>query len=156
MRGAHSTADTAVQAPPHWLRTLALLLICAAYLQGGLVKLFDFGGAVAEMQHFGIAPAEPAAIAVIALELVAPAMIVLGVWRWLAALALAAFTLAATLMANRYWDAPPEARFMLMNAFYEHLGLCGAFLLIVWEDLRARRARRDRAMLAGTKGSALQ
>ncbi|CAG2133377.1 DoxX family protein [Cupriavidus plantarum] len=125
--------------PPNWVRTLALLLICAAYLQGGLVKLFDFGGAVGEMQHFGIAPAAPAAALVIALELVAPAMIVLGFWRWLAALALGAFTLGATFMANRYWDAPPEARFMLMNAFYEHLGLCGAFLLIAWDDLRQRR-----------------
>ncbi|WP_269149101.1 hypothetical protein [Cupriavidus necator] len=33
-----------------WLRWIALLLVCAAYLQGGLVKLFDFSGVVAEMQ----------------------------------------------------------------------------------------------------------
>ena len=127
---------------PEAIRWIALLGLCAAYIQGGLNKLLDFGGAVAEMQHFGIAPAVPAAIAVIALELVAPAMIVLGVWRWLAALALAAFTLAATLMANRYWDAPPEARFMLMNAFYEHLGLAGGFVLVAWMDLRERAATR--------------
>ncbi|QET05791.1 MULTISPECIES: DoxX family protein [Cupriavidus] len=141
---------------PNWVRTLALLLICAAYLQGGLVKLFDFGGAVAEMQHFGVSPAVPAAAAVIALELVAPLMIVLGVWRWLGALALGVFTLGATFMANRYWDAPPEARFMLMNAFYEHLGLCGAFLLIAWEDLRQRKARHGAAAASDMTGSALR
>lgn len=39
------------------LRRLALLALCAAYLQGGWNKIGDFGSAVAEMQHFGLAPA---------------------------------------------------------------------------------------------------
>ena len=123
---------------PRWLHGIALLLLCAAYLQGGLVKLFDFSGAVAEMQHFALSPAVPLAAATIALELAAPAMILLGVYRWLGALALAAFTLAATFMANRFWAAPAEAQFMLMNAFFEHLGLVGGFLLVAWHDLRSR------------------
>jgi uncharacterized membrane protein YphA (DoxX/SURF4 family) len=123
---------------PRWMHWIALLLLCAAYLQGGLVKLFDFSGAVAEMQHFGLSPAVPMAAATIALELAAPAMILLGVYRWLGALALAGFTLAATFMANRFWSAPPEAQFMLMNAFFEHLGLVGGFLLVAWHDLRTR------------------
>jgi uncharacterized membrane protein YphA (DoxX/SURF4 family) len=123
---------------PRWLRWAALLLLCAAYLQGGLVKLVDFSGAVAEMQHFGLAPAAPIAAATIALELGASAMILLGLWRWLGALALAAFTLAATFLANRFWQAPPDAQFMMANAFFEHLGLIGGFLLVAWEDLRAR------------------
>lgn len=123
---------------PRWVHWIALLLLCAAYLQGGLVKLFDFSGAVAEMQHFGLSPAVPLAAATIALELVAPAMILFGVYRWLGALALAVFTLAATFMANRFWSAPPEAQFMLMNAFFEHLGLVGGFLLVAWHDLRSR------------------
>lgn len=123
---------------PRWLRWAALLLLCAAYLQGGLVKLVDFSGAVAEMQHFGLAPAAPIAAATIALELGASAMILLGLWRWLGALALAAFTLAATFLANRFWHAPPDAQFMMANAFFEHMGLIGGFLLVAWEDLRAR------------------
>ncbi|RZT36716.1 DoxX family protein [Cupriavidus agavae] len=123
---------------PRWLHWLALLLLCAAYLQGGLVKLFDFSGAVAEMQHFGLSPAVPLAAATIALELAAPAMILLGVFRWLGALALAAFTLGAMFLANRFWDAPPEAQFMMANAFFEHLGLVGGFILVAWHDLNQR------------------
>ncbi|SPC18145.1 DoxX family protein [Cupriavidus taiwanensis] len=126
---------------PRWLHWLALLLLCAAYLQGGLVKLVDFDGAIAEMQHFGLSPAVPMAIATIVLELGACAMILLGWRRWLGALALALFTLAATFVANRFWQAPPEARFMMANAFFEHLGLVGGFLLVAWHDLR-ERARR--------------
>lgn len=129
---------------PRWLHWLALLLLCAAYLQGGLVKLANFPGAIAEMQHFGLSPAVPMAIATIVLELGACAMILLGWRRWLGALALAAFTLAATFVANRFWQAPPEARFMMANAFFEHLGLVGGFLLVAWHDLR-ERARRTQA-----------
>lgn len=124
---------------PRWLHWIALLLLCAAYLQGGLVKAFDFPGAVAEMRHFGLSPAVPMAAATVALELAASAMILLGIWRWLGALALAAFTVAATLVANRFWSAPPEAQFMLANAFFEHLGLAGGLLLVALHDLRTRR-----------------
>ncbi|NOV24383.1 DoxX family protein [Cupriavidus necator] len=130
---------------PRWLHWLALLLLCAAYLQGGLVKLIDFRGAIAEMQHFGLAPAVPMAIATIVLELGASAMILLGWRRWLGALALAAFTLAATFVANRFWQAPPDVRFMMANAFFEHLGLVGGFLLVAWHDLRARPWRSQLA-----------
>src|SRR5262249_10064796 len=66
----------------HWI---ALLGLCAAYLQGGIVKATDFSGAIAEMEHFGLAPAVPLAIAVIVLELGASVMILTGFYRWLAA-----------------------------------------------------------------------
>jgi uncharacterized membrane protein YphA (DoxX/SURF4 family) len=74
------------------VRWIALLGLCAAYLQGGIVKATDFSGAIAEMEHFGRAPAAPLAVAVIALELGASVMILTGFYRWLGALALAVFT----------------------------------------------------------------
>lgn len=130
-----TTMDTTKLLAAPWVRRLALLLLCAAYLQGGLVKLFDFPGAIAEMNHFGLAPAPLFAVAVIALELGASAMILSGRLRWLGALALAAFTAAATFMANRFWELPPgHERFMLTNAFFEHWGLVGGFLLVAWLD----------------------
>src|SRR5438552_7562445 len=79
-----------------WVRWLALLGLCAAYLQGGINKAMDFNAAIAEMNHFGLSPAVPLAIGTIALELVASVMILAGWYRWLASLALAAFTLFAT------------------------------------------------------------
>jgi uncharacterized membrane protein YphA (DoxX/SURF4 family) len=121
------------------VRWSALLGLCAAYLQGGIVKLTDINGAVAEMGHFGLLPAMPFAIAVIALELVASVAILTGYCRWLGALALGAFTVGATFMANRYWELGPPERFPTENAFYEHLGLVGGFLLVAWHDLRDRR-----------------
>ncbi|HEY4317312.1 MAG TPA: DoxX family protein [Herbaspirillum sp.] len=122
----------------HWL---ALLGLCAAYLQGGIVKAVDFQGAVGEMAHFGLTPALPFAVLVIVLELGASALILTGYYRWIGALALAIFTLMATFMANRFWNAAPPERFMMENGFFEHLGLVGGFLLVAWHDLKSRGAR---------------
>jgi uncharacterized membrane protein YphA (DoxX/SURF4 family) len=116
----------------HWL---ALLLLCAAYLQGGLNKLLDFGSAVGEMQHFGLQPAAPLALLVIGGELGAAAMVLSGRLRWLGAAWLALFTVAASFIANRYWEMTGMQRFMAANSFYEHLGLAGGFLLVAWHDL---------------------
>ncbi|CAJ96723.1 putative membrane protein YphA, DoxX/SURF4 family [Cupriavidus necator] len=138
-------AATTPGAPSAWLRWLALLALSAPYLQGGLVKAADFGAAIAEMQHFGLAPAAPLAAAVIVLELGAAALMLSGRLRWLGALALAVFTLLATFVANRFWQAPPDARFGQANAFFEHIALAGGLCLVAWEDLRQRRAGRGQA-----------
>ncbi|AJC21310.1 DoxX family protein [Pandoraea pulmonicola] len=127
---------------PGWVYWLALLLLCSAYLQGGIDKALDFAAATAEMRHFGLAPAAPFATAVIVLELGASLLILTGRWRWLGALALAAFTLAASFMANRFWAAPPGERVMMANGFFEHLGLVGGFIAVAWYDLVSRASRR--------------
>jgi uncharacterized membrane protein YphA (DoxX/SURF4 family) len=129
----------AIAAPvitPKFVRWIAILGLCAAYLQGGINKATDFGAAIGEMNHFGLTPAAPFAVAVIILELGASLMILAGVYRWLGALALAGFTLMATFIANRYWELASPERFMVANSFYEHLGLIGGFLLIAWYDLQ--------------------
>lgn len=117
------------------IRFIALLGLCAAYLQGGTDKLLDFGGAVAEVQHFGLAPAAPIAVAAIVTELGGSALVLTGRLRWLGALWLAAFTGGATLVANRFWELSLPDRLMVENGFFEHLGLIGGFLLVAWHDL---------------------
>ncbi len=124
------------------LRFLALACLCAAYLQGGLTKAFDWPGAINEMSHFGLEPAPLFALATILVELGAALAILAGWRRWIGALMLAAFTLAATFLANRFWEMEGSARFAATNAFFEHLGLVGAFLLIAWLDLDHAGRRR--------------
>ena len=115
---------------------IALLGLCAAYIQGGLTKLFDFNAAVAETQSFGLPFAAAATAATIVTELAGSALILTGIYRWLGALWLAGFTLFATFVANRFWEMQSPQRFMVENSFFEHLGLIGGFLLIAWLDLR--------------------
>lgn len=123
-------------------RTLALLALCAAYIQGPLTKLFDFQGAIAEMEHFGLHPVVLFAVAVIVFELTASAMILSGFLRWLGALALAVFTLLATFIALRFWEMPAGMeRMMATNAFFEHFGLVGAFIIVAITDLTKGAAK---------------
>lgn len=120
---------------------MALLLLCGPYLQGGYNKAVDFAAAVAEMQHFGLAPAVPFAAATIVMELGASLLVLTGIYRWLGALSLAGFTLGATLVANRFWELAGPERFMMANSFFEHGGLIGGFLLVAWHDLRRQDGR---------------
>lgn len=136
--GSSGTARVASAFATRPVRWLALLGLCAAYLQGGLQKAMDLAAATAETAHFGLSPAGPITMATIVLELGGSLLILLGFYRWLGAILLAGFTLMATFLANRFWDAPMPERFMLTNAFFEHLGLVGGFLLVAWYDLRSR------------------
>lgn len=128
------------------IRFVALLGLCAAYLQGGLIKLTDFGGAVAEAYHLGLPAAPFVVAATIITELGASVLILSGFYRWAGALGLAVFTLIASFVANRFWEIPPPDRFMVENAFFEHLGLIGGFLLVClvrlaraqWNDAPSR------------------
>jgi uncharacterized membrane protein YphA (DoxX/SURF4 family) len=135
-RLAHAIASVVATPPVHFI---ALLGLCAAYIQGGLTKLLDFNAAVAEAQNFGLPFAAAVAGATIVTELAGSALILAGVYRWLGALWLAGFTLVATFVANGFWELLPPERFMIENAFFEHLGLVGGFLLVAWLDLRQRR-----------------
>jgi uncharacterized membrane protein YphA (DoxX/SURF4 family) len=130
----HMHFPAALRAP--WIRWVCLLLLCSAYLQGGLNKLTDFNSAIGEMQHFGLSPAAPMALLVIAGELIASLMILSGFYRWLGAGYLGLFTLGATFVANRFWEMAGPERFMAANGFFEHLGLTGAFLLVAWLDIQ--------------------
>ena len=134
-------AGRSVSTPTRAWRWVALLLLVGAYLQGGITKATDFPSALAEMRHFGLAPAGPLALATIALELGASALLLTGWMRWLGALLLAVFTLAATFIANKFWAAPLPDRFMLENSFFEHLGLVGGFLLVAWHDLHGAQEK---------------
>lgn len=118
-----------------WVQWLALLMLCAAYLQGAFDKARDFPAAVAEMRGFGLRPAAPLALFTIAFEVVASAMVLTGVGRWLGALMLAGFTLMANLLADRFWELRGEPRLRAANSFFEHWGLAGGFLLVAWHDL---------------------
>lgn len=109
----------------------ARLALSSAYLLGGIVKLSDFPGAVAEQAHFHMPYPALFAIMTIVVELIGPALILSGRLVWLGAGMLGVFTLLAAITANAFWAMPtgPE-RFGATNAFFEHLGLIGGFVML--------------------------
>lgn len=85
-----------------------------------------------------MAPAVLFAVAAIVIEWLGSVMVLTGLYRYAGALLLAAFTLASTFIANRFWEVNTADHFMLKNAFFEHLGLVGGFVFMAWFDLRQR------------------
>ncbi len=126
--------------PPTWF--LARLLLVGAYMVGGFAKLTDWSGAVAEQAHFGMSPPALWAGMTIAVEIIGPLLILLGRMVWLGAGMLGVFTLLAAFVANAFWTMEGQERFMATNAFFEHVGLVGGFILAALVAEHARRHGR--------------
>ena len=136
-----ATADRAPRLVQHlldWQGTwfVAQLALCSAYLLGGVVKLTDFPAAIAEQAHFGVPMPALFAAVTIAVELVGPILILTDRLAWLGAGMLGMFTLLAALVANAFWTLHGYERFAAMNAFFEHLGLIGGFVLVAIHSRR--------------------
>lgn len=123
---------------PTWF--LARLALVGAYLLGAVVKLTDWQAAVAEQAHFGMNPPAIWAALTVGIELVGPVLILTGRFLWLGAGMLGIFTLLAAFTANAFWTMPAgQERFMATNAFFEHIGLIGGFVLVALVAERERR-----------------
>lgn len=109
---------------------VARLALVSPYLIGGVAKLGDWPGAVAEQAHFGVQPAALFAALTITVELVGPALILAGRLVWFGAGMLGIFTVLAACLANPFWPLHGVERFAATNAFFEHLGLVGGFVLV--------------------------
>jgi uncharacterized membrane protein YphA (DoxX/SURF4 family) len=117
----------------------ARILLVGAYLEGGVTKLFNFQAAIAEQAHFGMqSPALWAALT-IAVELIGSLLILADRFVWLGAGMLGVFTALAAIKANAFWTMTGVDRFTATNAFFEHLGLVGGFVLVAILDRRMMR-----------------
>lgn len=124
-----------------WLLPVVRIALTSAFLIGGIQKLVDFPGAVAEQAHFGLAPAWLWATAAILVELAGSALVIFGRWVWLGAGGLGVMTAVAMVTANNFWSLTGHERFMALNAFFEHLGLIAGLVLMSVTAARAQRPR---------------
>ena len=124
-----------------WLLRVSRVVLVSAFLVGGIQKLADFPGAVAEQAHFGLQPAWLWAAAAIVVELGGSVLVMLGRWVWLGAGGLGVLTAVAMLAANDFWAKNGHDRFMAANAFFEHLGLIAGLVLISVLSLREQGAK---------------
>ena len=106
--------------------TLATALLTYIFWWSGLSKIFDFSGAMAEMEHFGLRPAALFAAATIALQILGSlAIISASRWAWLGAGALAVFTLSTIPLAHRFWEMEGMVAFLEKALVQEHFSLIG-------------------------------
>jgi uncharacterized membrane protein YphA (DoxX/SURF4 family) len=135
-----------------WLLRVARIALTSAYLIGGVQKLVDFPGAVAEQAHFGLQPAWLWATAAISVELAGSLLVMVGRWVWLGAGALGVLTAVAMLTANNFWTMTGHDRFIALNAFFEHLGLIAGFVMVSVMTVRTQRSQSSTAQLHSPRG----
>ena len=129
------------------LLLLGRILLGVLFAHSGFGKLFNIAGFAGGLEGLPF-PYVLAAIGAI-VEFFGGLAIIFGAWTRLAALALVVFTLAATLIAHRYWDMPADAQPMQRIQFMKNLAIIGGLLAFAGvgggrygvDGLRTRRGR---------------
>jgi putative oxidoreductase len=109
---------------------IARVLLALMFVLAGFGKLTGLEGTAGYIASKGLPMPMVLAVAVGALELVAGVMLIVG-WqaRW-AALALAVFTVVASVIFHNYWAMPAEQQMMQQLMFMKNLAVTGGLLLL--------------------------
>jgi len=126
-----------------WTWLAARIALTGAFILGGLTKLLDFSGAVAEQEGLGLHPGWLWAGLAIAIELIGPVLIISGRLVWLGAGALGVLTAIATVTANNFWALEGNARFVAADTFFEHISIIAGFIMAALIAERAEREARE-------------
>jgi putative oxidoreductase len=124
------------------------LAVAALFLPAGLGKITGFSGFAGMLASKGVPMPELAAAVGIGLEILAPLALILGVFPRLTALALIAFTVAASLIGHSFWLSPEDARQAQQSAFIKNMAIAGGLFfyfvsgpgLFTWSGLTRRKA----------------
>lgn len=115
------------------LSLVGRLLMAALFLPAGFSKVAGFAGTVGYIASKGAPVPEIAAIIAIIVEVGGGLALILGFKARWAALALAAFTLVATVMFHNYWTFPAEQQMMQQLMFMKNVAVIGGLLtLAAW------------------------
>lgn len=114
---------------------LALLagrvLIGMLFLAAGYLKVTDFAGAaVGSVARAGLPMPQVTAALVTAIEIVLPLLLIIGFYARPAAILLALFTIAATLLAHRFWEFEGAAWFGQFFNFWKNLATTGGLVIL--------------------------
>jgi putative oxidoreductase len=109
---------------------VARILLALMFVLSGISKLTGLEGTAGYIASVGLPAAQLLAIGAGVLEVVAGVLLIVG-WqaRW-AALALAAFTVVASLLFHNFWAMPKEQQFMQQLMFMKNLAITGGLLFV--------------------------
>ena len=109
---------------------IARILLALMFLLAGLSKFAGLEGTAGYIASKGLPLPQLLAIGTATLEVFGALLLIVG-WqaRW-AALALAAFTLLATMLFHNFWAMPAEQQMMQQLMFMKNLSVVGGLLLV--------------------------
>ena len=112
------------------LTPLGRLLLALPFIVSAPGKLMAPVATAGYMASAGLPNSTSLAVAVGLFEIVAALALIAGFKARWAALALALFTLAASLMFHRFWDVPVEQQFVQQLLFTKNIAIVGGLLFL--------------------------
>lgn len=112
------------------LLLVARVALAAIFVQSGLGKLMDLDGFTAGMTARGLPAAALLAPLGALVEFLGGVALVVGAWARPAALLVAAFTVAATLIAHRFWAYPPAEQAAQATQLMKNASILGGLLAL--------------------------
>jgi putative oxidoreductase len=106
------------------------VLLAAMFVLAGYSKIGGFDGTVGYIASKGLPLPSALAVGTIALELVAGIALAVGYKARWAALALAAFTLLASVLFHAYWAMPVDQQSIQRLMFMKNLAVTGGMLMV--------------------------
>ena len=133
-----------------YVSVVGRLLLALMFILSGFGKLGNIEGTAAFIASGGLPAPTALAAAVGALELFGGLALVVGYQVRLAGLALALFTLAASVVFHAWWSAPADQQFVTQLLFMKNISVAGGMLLV--SALGAGPLSIDARIAAGASG----
>ena len=109
------------------------ILLAYLFLPAGIGKLTGFAGTVGYIASVGLPLPQVAAAIAVVVEIVGGIALIVGFGTRFAALALAAFTLVASILFHNYWSFPADQQMMQQLMFIKNIAVVGGLLtLAAW------------------------
>jgi putative oxidoreductase len=113
-----------------YVPVLGRLLLALMFILAGFGKLGNIEGTAAFVASGGLPAPTFLAVAVGVLELFGGLALVVGYQVRLVGLALAVFTVAASVVFHAFWAAPADQQFVAQLLFMKNISVAGGMLLI--------------------------
>lgn len=112
------------------LALVGRLLLALLFVPAGISKIGGFAGTAGYIASKGLPLPEVGAALAIVLEIVGGLALAVGFGTRLAALALALFTLVATVIFHNFWGVPADQAFVQQLMFYKNIAVVGGLLVL--------------------------
>lgn len=106
------------------------LLLALLFLPAGLMKIGGFAGTVGYIASKGLPMPALGAVIAIAVEVLGALALLAGFGTRVAALVLAVFTVAASVIFHAYWAVPAEAQMVQQLMFFKNIAVVGGLLVL--------------------------
>lgn len=125
------TLDTAFINTSGTVALIGRVLLAAMFVLAGIDKITGFEGTAGYIASVGLPFAELLTVLTIAVEIGAGLALIVGFQARIAALLLAGFTLAASVLFHNFWAMPAEQAYIQQLMFMKNLSVAGGLLMIV-------------------------